>query len=253
MNILLCVKQVPDDPVKNVLIRKGVPSILNPFDSYALEAAARIKDTDPATKIVALSMGPPQAEAVLRECLAIAADSAYLVSGRAFGGSDTLATSYILAEAIKLVSEKEGPFDAVFCGKQAIDGDTAQVGPEIAEHLGIPQVTYGLEAEAAGDVLNVRRETEAGYAVVSVKTPCLVTFTKPSFGSPLPDHPEEAGGGQGGHHGPVRKRTHIIDRTQIRPAGSPTKVKKTYVPSRRKECKYASRRRCSANSATKAR
>ncbi len=110
MNILLCVKQVPDtadiriDPVKNVLIRKGVPSILNPFDSYALEAAARIKDTDPATKIVALSMGPPQAEAVLRECLAIAADSAYLVSGRAFGGSDTLATSYILAEAIKLVS-----------------------------------------------------------------------------------------------------------------------------------------------------
>ncbi|NLD29965.1 MAG: electron transfer flavoprotein subunit beta/FixA family protein, partial [Clostridiales bacterium] len=185
MNILLCVKQVPDtadiriDPEKNVLIRKGVPSILNPFDSYALEAAARIKDKDPATKIVALSMGPTQAEAVLRECLAIAADSAYLVSGRAFGGSDTLATSYILSEAIKLVSEKEGPFDAVFCGKQAIDGDTAQVGPEIAEHLGIPQVTYGLEAEASGDVLNVRRETEAGYAVVSVKTPCLVTFTKP--------------------------------------------------------------------------
>ena len=105
MNILLCVKQVPDtadiriDPVKNVLIRKGVPSILNPFDSYALEAAARIKDRDPATKIVALSMGPAQADAVLRECLAIAADSAYLVSGRAFGGSDTLATSYILAEA----------------------------------------------------------------------------------------------------------------------------------------------------------
>ena len=168
MNILLCVKQVPDtadiriDPEKNVLIRKGVPSILNPFDSYALEAAARIKDRDPATKIVALSMGPPQAEAVLRECLAIAADRAYLISGRAFGGSDTLATSYILSEAIKLVSEQEGPCDAVFCGKQAIDGDTAQVGPEIAEHLGIPQVTYGLEAEASGDVLNVRRETEAG-------------------------------------------------------------------------------------------
>ncbi len=181
MNILLCVKQVPDtadiriDPVKNVLIRKGVPSILNPFDSYALEAAARIKDRDPATKIVALSMGPAQADAVLRECLAIAADSAYLVSGRAFGGSDTLATSYILAEAIKLVSEKEGPFDAVFCGKQAIDGDTAQVGPEIAEHLGIPQVTYGLEAEVAGDALHVRRETETGYAVVEVKTSKSVT------------------------------------------------------------------------------
>ena len=205
MNILLCVKQVPDtadiriDPVKNVLIRKGVPSILNPFDSYALEAAARIKDRDPATKIVALSMGPAQADAVLRECLAIAADSAYLVSGRAFGGSDTLATSYILAEAIKLVSEKEGPFDAVFCGKQAIDGDTAQVGPEIAEHLGIPQVTYGLEAEVAGDALHVRRETETGYAVVEVKT----------LRSPLPHHPEQAGGGQGGYHGPVGRGPHV--------------------------------------------
>ncbi|MBQ4458887.1 MAG: electron transfer flavoprotein subunit beta/FixA family protein, partial [Clostridia bacterium] len=164
MNILLCVKQVPDtadiriDPEKNVLIRKGVPSILNPFDSYALEAAARIKDKDPATKIVALSMGPPQAEAVLRECLAIAADRAYLISGRAFGGSDTLATSYILSEAIKLVSEKEGPFDAVFCGKQAIDGDTAQVGPELAEHLNLPQITYGLTCEKTDDGLKVVKE-----------------------------------------------------------------------------------------------
>ena len=246
MNILLCVKQVPDtadiriDPVKNVLIRKGVPSILNPFDSYALEAAARIKDTDPATKIVALSMGPPQAEAVLRECLAIAADSSYLVSGRAFGGSDTLATSYILAEAIKLVSEKEGPFDAVFCGKQAIDGDTAQVGPEIAEHLGIPQVTYGLEAEAAGDVLNVRRETEAGYAVVSVKTPCLVTFTKPSFEVRYPTIPKKLAADKADITVLSEEDLTSIDRTQIGLAGSPTKVKKTYVPSRRKECKYVS-------------
>ena len=246
MNILLCVKQVPDtadiriDPVKNVLIRKGVPSILNPFDSYALEAAARIKDTDPATKIVALSMGPPQAEAVLRECLAIAADSAYLVSCRAFGGSDTLATSYILAEAIKLVSKKEGPFDAVFCGKQAIDGDTAQVGPEIAEHLGIPQVTYGLEAEAAGDALNVRRETESGYAVVSVKTPCLVTFTKPSFEVRYPTIPKKLAADKADITILSEEDLTSIDRAQIGLAGSPTKVKKTYVPSRRKECKYVS-------------
>lgn len=244
MNILLCVKQVPDtadiriDPVKNVLIRKGVPSILNPFDSYALEAAARIKDRDPATKIVALSMGPAQADAVLRECLAIAADSAYLVSGRAFGGSDTLATSYILSEAIKLVSEKEGPFNAVFCGKQAIDGDTAQVGPEIAEHLGIPQVTYGLEAEVAGDALHVRRETETGYAVVEVKTPCLVTFTKPSFEVRYPTIPSKLAADKADITVLSEEDLTSIDRTQIGLSGSPTRVKKTYVPSRSKQCEY---------------
>ena len=138
MNMLICVKQVPDtteikiDPIKNTLIRDGVPSILNPFDGYALEAAARIKDKNPDARLVVITMGPPQAVAVLKECLAIAADKAYLVSGRAFGGSDTLATSYILSEAIKTIEKIEGKFDIIFCGKQAIDGDTAQVGPEIA-------------------------------------------------------------------------------------------------------------------------
>ena len=161
MNILVCVKQVPDttqikiDPVKHTLIREGVPSILNPFDGYALEAAARVKDKDPSTKITVVTMGPPQATAVLKECVGIAADKGYLVSGRTFGGSDTLATSYILSHAIKAIEEKEGKFDAIFCGKQAIDGDTAQVGPEIAEWLGVPQVTYGLEVEATEDGFKV--------------------------------------------------------------------------------------------------
>ena len=179
-------KQVPDtteikiDPVKNTLIREGVPSIVNPFDGYALEAAARIKDKNPDTKIVALSMGPEQAKAALKECLAIAADKAYLVSDRAFGGSDTLATSYILSHTIQKVEELEGNFDAIFCGKQAIDGDTAQVGPEIAEHLDLPQVTYGLEAEADGGALRVRKEVEEGVEVIAVRTPCVVTFTKPA-------------------------------------------------------------------------
>ena len=193
MNILVCVKQVPDtteikiDPVKNTLIREGVPSIVNPFDGYALEAAARIKDKDPEAKIVVLSMGPEQAKAALKECLAIAADKAYLISGRAFGGSDTLATSYIISEAIKKVEEKEGKFDVIFCGKQAIDGDTAQVGPEIAEHLGYPQVTYGLEAEVDGDTIKVKKEVEEGVEVIAAKMPCLVTFTKPAWtpGTPL--------------------------------------------------------------------
>ena len=151
-NILVCIKQVPDtteiriDPVKKTLIREGVPSIVNPFDAYALELAARIKDKEPGTKITLVSMGPPQAENALRECLAVGGDKAYLVSGREFGGSDTLATSYILSCAIKKLEELEGKFDIIFCGKQAIDGDTAQVGPEIAEHIGLPQVTYAFNA-----------------------------------------------------------------------------------------------------------
>lgn len=145
MNILVCVKQVPDtteiriDPVKNTLIRDGVPSIVNPFDGYALEAAARIKDKAPETKIVVVTMGPPQAAAALKECLAIAADKAYLVSARSFGGSDTLATSYILSNAVKKIETLEGKFDAIFCGKQAIDGDTAQVGPNLPSTWAIPR------------------------------------------------------------------------------------------------------------------
>ena len=242
MNILLCVKQVPDtadiriDPVKNVLIRKGVPSILNPFDSYALEAAARIKDRDPATKIVALSMGPAQADAVLRECLAIAADSAYLVSGRAFGGSDTLATSYILAEAIKLVSEKEGPFDAVFCGKQAIDGDTAQVGPELAEHLGYPQVTCALEAFCEDGSLRVNRETEDGIEIVAVGFPCLVTFTKPAWNLRNPTIRRKLAAGKA--EIPVLGDGDIpgLDPGQIGLKGSPTRVKRTFVPQKKTHC-----------------
>ena len=147
MNILVCIKQVPDtteikiDPVKNTLIREGVPSIVNPFDTYALEAAARIKDANPDAKIVVVTMGPPQAEKALRECLAIAADKAYLVTDRKFGGSDTLATSYVLRKTVEKLETLEGKFDAIFCGKQAIDGDTGQVGPELAEWLDIPQVT----------------------------------------------------------------------------------------------------------------
>ena len=239
MNILLCVKQVPDtteikiDPVKNTLIRDGVPSILNPFDGYALEAAARIKDKDPSTKIVVVTMGPPQAAAVLKECLAIAADKAYLVSGRTFGGSDTLATSYILSNAVKLVEETEGKFDAIFCGKQATDGDTAQVGPELAEHLGYPQVTYGLEAEADGDTLKVRKEVEEGVEVIAVKTPCVVTFTKPAWDPRYPTIKRKIAANKA--EIPTLDDTAFpgIDTTRIGLKGSPTHVKKTFVPQKK--------------------
>lgn len=240
MNILVCVKQVPDtteikiDPVKNTLIREGVPSIVNPFDGYALEAAARIKDKDPDTKIVVLSMGPEQAKAALKECLAIAADSAYLVSDRAFGGSDTLATSYIISQSIRLVEEKEGvKFDAIFCGKQAIDGDTAQVGPEVAEWLGYPQVTYGLEAEATEGGLKVRAEAEDGVDVIGIQFPCVVTFTKPAWDPRYPTIKRKMAANRAQIPTLTAAEFPAIDTTRIGLKGSPTHVKKTFVPQKK--------------------
>ncbi len=239
MNILVCVKQVPDtteikiDPVKNTLIRDGVPSILNPFDGYALEAAARIKDKDPDARIVAVTMGPPQAAAVLKECLSIAADKAYLVSGRTFGGSDTLATSYILSNAVKKIEGAEGKFDAIFCGKQAIDGDTAQVGPELAEHLGLPQVTYGLEAEVDGDMLKVKKETDEGVQVIGVKFPCLVTFTKPAWDPRYPTIKRKLAANRA--QIPILGDDAFpeMDAARIGLKGSPTHVKSTFVPQKK--------------------
>ena len=239
MNILVCIKQVPDtteikiDPVTNTLVRAGVPSIVNPFDGYALEAAARIKDKNPDSRIVVLSMGPEQAKAALKDCLAIAADKAYLVSDRAFGASDTLATSYILSEAIKKVEEIEGKFDAIFCGKQAIDGDTAQVGPEIAEHLDYPQVTYGLEAEADGDTLKVRKEVEDGVEVIGIRLPCVVTFTKPAWDPRYPSVKRKLAANRAEIPTLTAADLSTIDLTQAGLKGSPTKVKKTFVPQKK--------------------
>ena len=244
LRILICVKQVPDtteiriDPVTNSLIRAGVPSILNPFDGYALEAAARIRDKHPDTEIVVLSMGPEQASVAMRECLSIAADRAYLVCGRAFSGSDTLATSYILSQAIKTIEKREGAFDAIFCGKQAIDGDTAQVGPEVAEHLGYPQVTYGLEAEVEERTLKVRRETENGYAIVAVQMPCLVTFTKPVWEVRYPTIQRKLAAEKAEIIFLGEDDIPDIDRSAIGLKGSPTRVKKTFVPMRKKECTF---------------
>ncbi len=179
MEIVVCVKQVPDttevkiDPVTNTLIRQGVPSIVNPFDKNAVEAALQLKEKH-SGKVTVISMGPSQAKDALKECLAMGADGAILVSDRAFGGADTLATSYTLAAAVR----KLGKYDIIFCGKQAIDGDTAQVGPEIAEHLGIAQVTYVAGMEVEGGTVKVDREHDDGYEVLEVKLPVMVSVVK---------------------------------------------------------------------------
>lgn len=238
MNIFVCAKQVPDtneikiDPVTNTLIRKGVPSILNTYDAFALEQALRIKDKDPEVKITVISMGPPQADPMLRDCLAVGADNAYLVTDRKFGGSDTLATSYILSEAIKKVAETEGKPDMVFCGLQAIDGDTAQVGPELAEHLDLPQITYGYTAEVNEEGLKVLKEVEGGALEIQMTLPALVTFTK--YGDLELRYPKIK------NKLKAKKATinqitfeelkESIDETAIGLKGSPTRVNKSYTP-----------------------
>ena len=152
MELLVCIKQVPDtseiklDPETNNLIRTGLPSIVNPDDMHALEAALAVKDQYEGSRVTVLTMGPPQAEEALRQCLSLGADDAVLVTDRAFGGADTLATSYTIASAIRHVQRTMNrQFQIIFCGKQAIDGDTAQVGPQIAEELGMVQATYACE------------------------------------------------------------------------------------------------------------
>ena len=181
MKILVCVKQVPDttevriDRETNTLQRQDVPSILNPFDRHALEEALRVKERCGGTVSV-LTMGPLQAQEVLKECLALGADDAVLVSDKAFAGADTLATSRTLAAAIS----KLGPTELIFCGKQAIDGDTAQVGPELAEHLNMAQVTCvsGLEVFPEQQRLIAEREVEDGHEVLELPFPAVLTISK---------------------------------------------------------------------------
>lgn len=178
MNIVVCIKQVPDttevklDPKTGTLIRDGVPSIINPDDKAGLEAALRIKDKN-GSKVIVLTMGPPQADLALREALAMGADRAILLTDRAFAGADTWATSSALAGALKNID-----FDLIIAGRQAIDGDTAQVGPQIAEHLGLPSVTYVEEIEAYDKSIVVKRAFEDGYQKIKVQTPCLITALK---------------------------------------------------------------------------
>ncbi|MBR5261024.1 MAG: electron transfer flavoprotein subunit beta/FixA family protein [Oscillospiraceae bacterium] len=231
MKIIVCIKQVPDtnevklDPKTGRLIRDGVPSIINHDDKNALEEAIALKDGRDDVTITVVSMGPPQADVALREALAMGADEAILLSDRAFGGSDTWATSYIIAEAIKLV----GDYDIIFCGRQAIDGDTAQVGPQIAEKLGIPQITYVQEFKIEGNKVICQRQLEDGYQVIETTMPCLLTAIK--------DLNEPRYPSVGGIFDAYEKEIKVwginevpIDTTKAGLKGSPTNVFRTFTP-----------------------
>ncbi|MCP4050279.1 MAG: electron transfer flavoprotein subunit beta/FixA family protein [bacterium] len=178
-NIIVCIKQVPDtDKVQinretNTLIREGVPSIINPFDENALEAALQLKEKFGA-RVIVVSMGPPQVKDALRQAVAMGADEVVLASDRSFAGADTWATSYTLAQAIKEIEN----YDLIICGKQAIDGDTAQVGPGIAEFLDIPQITFAQEIGYEENRLKVKRVIENGYEEIETELPAVVTVTK---------------------------------------------------------------------------
>ena len=175
MKIIVCIKQVPDtteikiNPETGTLIRDGVPSIMNPDDKGGLELALELKDKNGA-EVTVITMGPPQADLILREALAMGADRAILLTDRKFAGADTLATSHALAGALKCLD-----YDLIVAGRQAIDGDTAQVGPQVAEHLGLPQVSYVAGFEVKDGAYIVKKETEEGYQLLQVEAPALVT------------------------------------------------------------------------------
>lgn len=238
MHIVVCIKQVPDSaqirvhPVTNTIMRQGVPAIVNPYDLYSLEEALRIKDQY-GGRVTVLSMGPPQADAALRKAISFGADDAILVTDRAFAGSDTLATSYALASAIRQI-EKDIPVDMVFAGKQTIDGDTAQVGPGIAKRLDLQLLTYVSairELDLEKKTVTVERRAEGGVQVLKTKLPCLVTVLEGTnemrFATmanmfraaryPLKIWDKEKAG--------------IEDLTKIGLKGSPTIVSKVFAPS----------------------
>ncbi|MBU1853233.1 MAG: electron transfer flavoprotein subunit beta/FixA family protein [Candidatus Omnitrophica bacterium] len=253
MNIIVCIKQVPDttevriDPETNTLIRSGVRCIINPFDMYAIEEGLRLKDKFEA-RVTVITMGPPQAEEALREAISLGADEAILVSDRLFAGSDTWATSYTLSKAIQKIKD----YSLVICGKQAIDGDTAQVGPGISAHLDIPQITYVKKIEemcfnstengersesrathSRDSYIKAERMTEEGYEIIESPLPCLITVVKEINEPRLPSLKGKMKAKSAG----IKKweaKDLDVDPDLIGLNGSPTKVVKIFTPPPRK-------------------
>ncbi|MFC1515074.1 electron transfer flavoprotein subunit beta/FixA family protein [Candidatus Omnitrophota bacterium] len=245
MNIIVCVKQVPDttdvriDPKTNTLIREGVASVINPFDMYAIEEALRLKERF-GGEITVITMGPPQAGDALREALSMGVDEAVHLSDRAFAGSDTWATSLVLAKAIAKIAD----FDLVICGKQASDGDTAQVGPGIAAHLDLPQATYvrkidTVHMDTDPKMMMVERLVEEGYEILEIQLPGLITVVKEINDPRLPSL-----------RGKMRAKKQEIplwghkdlglDEERIGLKGSPTQVVKIFTPPVKQEGKMFS-------------
>ncbi|MBM3245257.1 MAG: electron transfer flavoprotein subunit beta/FixA family protein [Candidatus Omnitrophica bacterium] len=234
MNIIVCIKQVPEttevriNPETNTLIREGVKSIINPFDMYAIEESIRLKEKF-GGKVTVITMGPPQADAALREAISLGADEGVLVCDRAFAGSDTWATSYTLAGAIK----KLGEFDLILCGKQASDGDTAQVGPGISTHLDIPQVTYVKKIEEVKDkIMRVERMLEEGFEVIETPLPALLTVVKEINEPRLPSLKGMMRSKQAKIASFAQKDLNL-DPQNIGLCGSPTQVVKIFTPPQR--------------------
>ena len=236
MKAIVCVKQVPDTSGNvavnpdGTLNRASMATIINPDDMNAIEAALTLKDNT-GCEVVVVTMGPPPAEGMLRELIAMGADRGVLVSGREFGGSDTFATSQILAAAIKTIGLEAD--DIVFCGRQAIDGDTAQVGPQIGEKLHLPQITYAADIKVEGETVTVQRMLEDGYMTIKTKTPCLITCIKElnnprymnmngilsTYNKPLDVYDYE------------KLKDHpLIDASTIGLKGAPTNIFKSFTP-----------------------
>jgi electron transfer flavoprotein beta subunit len=240
MYFVVCVKMVPDttqvkiDPVTNTLIREGVPFITNPFDTHAVEEALRLKEKY-GGRVTALSMGPPSAEVILRKALALGVDDAVLLSDRAFGGADTLATSTVLAAAIARLAQQE-PVDIVLCGKQTIDGDTAQVGPGIASRLKFAQLTLVdrvIEIHKEKKIIVVRRALEDRYEIIESRLPAMITVVRECN---LPRYPTVPGRLEAAEVKPPVWTNDILklDPNTIGLNGSPTQVRRIFAPQREK-------------------
>jgi electron transfer flavoprotein alpha/beta subunit len=240
VKIVVCIKQVPDtaevriNPETNTLIRDGVPSIINPYDMHAIEAGLQIREKTGGS-VTAITMGPPQAEASLREAVSMGVDGAALISDRAFAGSDTWATAYTLSKAIELLAA-----DIIICGKQAIDGDTAQVGPEIAEFLGIPHVAYVRKVDDVRDnSIVVQRLMDDGFDVIESSLPVLLTVVRELNVPRLPS----LKGKMAAKKAEIRKLTAAdigADEGSLGLKGSPTQVKNIFAPEAKKDRKMLS-------------
>jgi electron transfer flavoprotein alpha/beta subunit len=234
LNILVCVKQVPDinlvkmDPVTGSLIRAGVPAILNPLDANALEAAVRVKEAHGGT-ITVITMGPDMAKEALRECLAAGADRAVLLSDRAFANADTLATSYVIVSAAKMLGE----FDLIFCGKESLDGATGQMGSQLAERFGASQISSTskiVEVDTENHSITAERDLERGVEVLKAQYPCLLTVEKANFRARIPNLKSWKASRTAEIEVYNSSTIPGLDFAQIGDPGSPTKVPRTYPP-----------------------